>query len=76
MLSLGNCNHTFITDRNNNNLGQADISSVAPGAARTLQIEQFPPDLQVLINNWVSLPNSLRAAIMLIVETGKNSDSD
>jgi len=76
MLSLGSCKPNFITDCNNSNLRSADISSAAPGAARKLQIDEFPTDLQVLINNWGSLPNALRAAILLIVETEKNSDSD
>ena len=73
---LGNCNHTFVTDCNNNNLCSTDISSAAPGAARKLPIDGFPPDLQTLVHNWGSLPKALRAAIMLIVETRNNGDSD
>jgi len=45
------------------------MSSAAPGTARMLQIEQFPPDLQVVINKWGSLSEALRKAIMVIVET-------
>jgi len=69
--SLGSCNHTLVTDCNNNNLRSTDISSAAPGAAHKLQIKQFPPDLQVLIHNWESLPEALRKVIVLVAETGK-----
>jgi hypothetical protein len=69
MLSLGSCNHTFITDCNNNNLRSADILSAAPGTARKFQIDEFPSDLQVVITKWGSLPSALRAAIVIIVKT-------
>lgn len=67
--SLGSCNHTFVTDCKNKHLGSGDISSAAPGAARTLSINEFPPNLQVVNRGWGSLPEALRAEIVLIVET-------
>jgi hypothetical protein len=65
MPSLGGCNHTFITDCNNSNLHSADISS----AAYKVQIAHFPFDLQVVINKWRSLSETLRKVIMVLVDT-------
>ncbi|MFX0209922.1 MAG: hypothetical protein ACFFDT_28335 [Candidatus Hodarchaeota archaeon] len=72
MSSLGSCNHTFVTDYNNSNLRSTYIASAALGAARKLPIDEFPPDLQVVINKWESLSKALRKAIMVIVETSES----
>jgi hypothetical protein len=45
----------------------------APGAARSAENEDLPPDLAIVVQQWPKLPEQIKAGILAMVRAGAGS---